>query len=217
MVVVYYKDLQKISGNEAAEEKELKCFKAWLNKNDKVKERILTEPYYRGSKSTCEICFGNISTIGTEDVINKFWGTLQTLDEMMFPNGRVEPCQKEDIPQGAAAAMSVLEANPMFSDMIENVKDTVANLDPNDMGSVIETKEFKKLVKNIQSGLKSGKYKMSDLTGTITDVIGAVQSELNPEMQAMVSSASSMMAAAERGETPDVGKLLAMMKNVSFK
>lgn len=224
MVVAHYKHLQKVTGDEEAENKEVACFRNWLLKNPKVTEQVMSEHFYHGSKTSNVICFTNVLLMGTPEMIDWFWKRLETLESLFFPDGRpaaIEaPAQAEageQMSAGAAAAMAVLEANPMFSDMIDNVKSTVADLDPNDMSSIVESKEFNKLAKNIQMGLKSGKYKMSDLTGTINAVIGSVQNELDPEMKTVVNSAAAMMAAAERGEKPDVGKLLSMMKNVNFK
>jgi hypothetical protein len=112
--------------------------------------------------------------------------------------------------------MAVLESNPIFSDVIDQVKSTVSSMDISDIGSLMESKDFNKLVKNIKSGLNSGKYKMSDLTGTINAVIGSVQNELDPETRNTLSTAASMVSAAERGEQPDVTKLLGMIQNLKF-
>lgn len=227
MVVAHYKHLQKISNNEHAQNVEIAKFKDWLEKNPNISERQLSDPFYHGSNQANVIYFLNVIIMATPETVDWFWKRLEMLESLLFPNGRIqkenEICSssncgdEEPISAGAAAAMSVLEANPIFSDMIDNVKSTVSDLNPNDLGSIIESKEFNKLVKNIQTGLKTGKYKMSDLTGTINAVIGSVQNELDPEMKTVVNSAASMMAAAERGEQPDVGKLLNMMKQVNFK
>lgn len=219
IVVAYYKYLQKISGDSDLEENESNHFKNWLAKNPNVIDKKMTDPFYHGSKKSTVICFLNVILTGTEETIDWFWKRLQKLETIFFPNGRKEEeISKEttETPTGAAAAISVLESNPIFSDMIDNVKSIVADLDPTDAGSILESKEFNKLVKNFQTGLKSGKYKISDLTGPINAVIGSVQNELDPEMKNIVNSATSMISAAERGEEPNVGKLLDMMKNVNF-
>lgn len=218
IVVAYYKYLQKITGDVELEEKEVIHFKNWIAKNPDILEKQMKDPFYHGSKQSTVICFLNVILMGTEETIDWFWKRLQKLETIFFPNGReIEEKSSNEIPTGAAAAISVLESNPIFSDMIDNVKSTVADLDPTDLGSIVESKEFNKLVKNIETGLKSGKYKISDLTGTINAVIGSVQNELDPEMKNIVNSAQSMMSAAEKGEQPNIGKLLDMMKNVNFK
>jgi len=217
MVVAHYKHLQKITGDEEAENRETVCFRNWLLKNPKIADHHMDDHFYHGSKASNVICFTNVLLMGTPETIDWFWKRLEALDTIFFPNGHIDTTPNGEMSAGAAAAMAVLEANPMFSDMIDNVKSTVADLDPNDMSSIVESQEFNKLAKNIQMGLKSGKYKMSDLTGTINAVIGSVQNDLDPEMKTVVNSAAAMMAAAERGEKPDVGKLINMIKNVNFK
>lgn len=218
-VVTYLKHLQKIQSDEGKREKEVECFKNWLLKNP-IGDRVLTDPVYPGTKLSCSIYFEAIFEKVDDSLKLEIWNKLSEIELMIFPSGRPKIEEKkvaDDVSPGAAAALSILEQNPVFSDVLDNVKSIVGELDPNDMSSVMESENFGKMLKTIKRGIQSGKYKISDLTGTINAVVNSVQDELDPEMRMTVSTATAMMADAEAGGRPDVGKLLQMMKSINPK
>jgi nitrous oxide reductase len=220
MVVLYQRHLQKIGSDETLQDAEIDHFKKWMLKNPDVLSKTLKEPYYSGSKLSATIYFGNVLELGSEGTIDAFWKRLAELETVLFPEGRPAVPQKSETTVGAddaAAAMAILEDNPIFADVIDTVKSTVANINPDDIGSIMETKDFNKLIGTIRSGIKSGKYKISDLCGTVNSVIACVQDKLDPETKDVLSSATTMMAAAERGEQPDVQKLMGMIKKMNLK
>jgi hypothetical protein len=223
MIATYLKHLQKL--NDSEQESEVGCFRKFILKNPNICDRQLTDTYYYGTKPASPIFFGNLFALGSTELVDEFWTKITGIERSLFVNGRPEPEPVSESTDGsgaiggsstAASVMAVLESNPIFSDVIDQVKSTVSSMDVNDIGSLLESKDFNKLVKNIKSGLTSGKYKMSDLTGTINAVIGSVQNELDPETRNTLSTAASMVSAAERGEQPDVQKLMGMIQTLKF-
>lgn len=220
MIVSYMKHLEKnCNGDENAEAKEVNAFKAWLLENPQFP--TITSFYYKSSKPT--ICLSNVYTIGSEEVIAQFEANLKEINDLIFPDGRPEIVVKdtlseEEMSPGVASAMAAIGNNPVFSGLLENIKEVVADTDIiNDPSSILGNKSFKVLLKNIRDGIDTGTYKLADISSTINTVIGSVQHELDGEMSSVMSEAVGMMAAAERGQQPDVGRLMDLLKNVNFK
>lgn len=211
-IIVYNRYLTKISTDEAAQSQEVKCFTSWLLQNPDIATETLTSKSYTGS-STPIVDFTHIFAHGTPETIEWFWNRMKKLEELIFPNGRPE-VKDEPMPSGAAAALAVLENNPLFAGMIENIKSTVADLNPDDMGSIMQAPAFQKFAKDIRYGIQSGKYQIGDLMDTIKSVIESIQNDVDPETKSILTSASSMMTAAEKGEQPDINALIGLMKNL---
>jgi hypothetical protein len=111
--------------------------------------------------------------------------------------------------------LALLESNPIFANVLESVKSSAANFDFNDIESIVGSKEVLNIVQQVQSNIKSGSYSVPDLMATLGAVIGTIHDELDPEWQNVASSAVSMVKAAERGETPDVNELYALIQNIN--
>jgi hypothetical protein len=79
----------------------------------------------------------------------------------------------------------------------------------------METKSFKTLLKNLQKSLESGKFKLSDISSTVHKVAGFVKDELPDDMNSVISEAIGIMAAAERGQQPDINRVMELLKTVS--
>ena len=217
MIVSYLKHLQKNSGDFAAEDREVKAFTEWLLENPNLP--TLTSAFYKSSKPT--ICFTNVFSASAE-VIEQFNKNLKEIESLIFPDGRPDPPPKAavanpDVTPGVASAMAAIEGNPVFSGLMDNIKEVVADTDVvNDPSSIMENKNFKVLLKNIQRGIDSGKYKLSDISSTINTVVGSVQPELDDEMSSVMTEAVGMLAAVENGQQPDVGRILELLKTVKF-
>ena len=214
MVVSHLKHLQKCSGNTASEDKELSLFKAWLTENPNLPK--IEQPFYK-SKTT--ICFTNVYSLASEEVIKNFESKLLAIESLIFPDGRPVVAENtiENVTPGVSAALAEIEQNPVFSGLMENIKSTVADTDiMSDPEAILENKNFKSLLKNIQGGLKSGKFKLSDITSTIHSVIDSISGDLNPETKDVLTTAMGMMSAAEQGQQPDVSKILDMMKSIQM-
>ena len=230
MVVSYYKHLQKCAGNNDAESKEISRFVSWMKENPDLPK--ISQPYLN-SKMT--VCFTNVYSTAAPDVIGKFESKLVEIKEvfkelvLFSPSAQAANANatatatvpfkinESEVTPGVANAMAEIQRNPAFSDLIDNIKATVEDTDiQNDPSGVLENENFQKLLKNIQGGLKSGKFKISDLTSTIHNVIGSVQDELDPETREVVTSAVGMMNEAENGQQPNIGKIVDMLKNLNF-
>lgn len=214
MIVSYLKHLQKCSGDLKAEDKEVSAFKEWLLENPQLP--TLSNPFYKSSKPT--VCFSNVFALGSEAVVEQFKNNLKEIENLVFPTGRPTPAAANpEMTPGVASAMAAIEGNPVFSGLLENIKDVVADSDVvNDPSSIMENKNFKVLLKNIQRGIESGKYKLSDISSTINTVVGSVQNELDDEMSSVMTEAVGMMSAVERGQQPDIGRIMELLKTVNF-
>lgn len=220
MIVSYLKHLQKCSGNPLLEEKEINAFKEWLKENPQLP--TLSSQFYKSSKPT--ICFKNVYDLGSDVVVEQFKTNLREIESLIFPEGRPLPIEKSVSPTdpemtpGVASAMAAIEGNPIFSSLLDNIKDVVSDSDvANDPSSIMENKNFKVLLKNIQRGIDSGKYNLSDISSTINAVIGSVQNELDDSMSSVMSEAVGMLSAVERGHQPDIGRIMELLKTINFK
>lgn len=217
MIVSYLKHLQKCEGDKIAEDKEVEAFRLWLLTNPNIP--TIDNPYYKSSKQT--ICFSNVHSLAKEDVVADFEKNLGEIEHTIFPDGRPAPVEgavaAEDLTPGVASAMAAIESNPVFSGLLDNIKNVVADTDVvNDPSSIMDNKNFKVLLKNIQNGIERGKYNLSDITSTIHTVIGSVKSELDDDMNNVMEEAVGMMSAAEQGQQPDVGRIMELLKTVNF-
>jgi len=203
MVVSQLKHLQKRT--DAIVSKEITCFKSWLIKNQNIPDRILDHPLYITSKHP--IYFEEVTKCTMVDTVEAFWAKLIEINNIAFPDGK--PTEEQTQQVATDTALSMLEQNPLFSEIIDDIKSTVADSSESlDLSKIIESKSFGKVVKNLQQGLKSGKYKPSDLTSTVRDIVGVMSSELDSEAKDSVNTAVSIMDSAERGEQVDINKLV---------
>lgn len=215
MVVSHGKHLEKCRGNEQQESREVAQFKAWLLENPDVPK--LSNPFYKSSKTT--ICFSNVYASDSALVV-QFEQKLVEIEQLLFPSGRPQPEPAGAVAAtespGVAAAMAEIEKNPVFSGLLESIKATVADTDVlNDPSQVLENKNFKTLLKSIQSGIKTGQFKITDLTSTIHNVIGSVRSELDPEVNSVLGKAVEIMNDAEQGKQPDIGEIMGLLKSLN--
>jgi hypothetical protein len=211
MVVSVLKYLEKLSDDRI--EKEVERFRNWLLTNPRVLDRSLDNTLF---ESKHVICFDNILNSGNTELINTFWNNLSTCEFTIFDNGRPKQ-EKVEKESESDEAMAILESNPMFADVLTDLKSTVANVDPNDIiGSVVGTKEFNKLVKTMKSGIASGKYKMSDISGSISSVVNAVQNKLDPKTKSAVYDAISLINDVENGKEPNFEKVMALAKDFNI-
>jgi len=215
MVVTYLKHLQNCS-NLQSKNKEVRAFKSWLLENTSLP--VITSPYYKSSKPN--ICFLNVYSIGNDATIKNFETNLMNIERLIFPDGR--PVQEESATEanqmtpGAAAAMAAIESNPALSGLITSIKDVIANVDmSNDPSDIMENPKFKILLQNIQKGFANGNYKLEDITATIHSILGSVKDELDDNMASAMSEAVGMMTAAQRGQTPDINRIMDLLKVVS--
>jgi hypothetical protein len=217
----YYKHLQKIESSPDKEAVEVECAKHFLIQNPSLRDRVLDENTMNTGKSSlvCGICFENVFTLGSEEMIEAFWSSLFTLEDILFPDGKPEP-PLDGSPEGAEGGgpMSVLENNPVLKDVIDQVKTTAACMGPDDdITTIFQSPSFSKIVKTIKGNLEKGKYKLSDITGTITNVLGSINTgEMDETSKNALNTISGAMAMAEQGQAPDMTGLMDMVSNLKF-
>jgi len=222
MIVAYHKFLQKIGDDVDQQRREISAFAKYLLKNNKINERVLDDEYYYGTKAGSPIFFGNVFASASTELIEEFWTKLIAIEKSIFPAGRPAPSDSATGTDGAAAGsneaavMAIVESNPVLSELVDQFKSIRSSVDVNDFGSILASQDFNRLAQTVGSGIHSGKYKMSDLTGTINAVIECVQNDLDPEARSTVNSAVSIMHAAERGEQPDLSKLMGIIQSLKL-
>lgn len=181
---------------------EVECMKQFLINNPRLNERIFDDDTYRGTKPG-DLYFKNIS-IASDELINIFWENIFNLERILFPNGKPE--KQEQNPEITA----LLNKNPILGDLMSDLM--TSDIDTSsDITSIIGTPAFSNLLAKIQTGFTSGKYKLSDLTKTVTDVAEATldnENDINPDTRKMFTAISDTMQAAERGETPNLANLI---------
>lgn len=224
VVVAYAKHLQKISDDESAVEKEIDHFRAWLTKNPRLAERLIDDPFYVSSKHSIVVSFQNVVDVAAPDVSATVWESIGRLDSYFFPFGhpstetRMETDDEATPTTGASAALAILEDDPLFSEVVKSVKSVAETLDPNDIGSMIESEEFNGWMNKIGSGLRNGTYKPKDLTKTLRSVLGTIPVEdLGPDMKDLFDTASTVINSAENGKQPDITRLMTLINKAVTK
>lgn len=209
----YIKHLGKIDSHPEKQTTELDRMKDFLIQNPSVRDRILEENTFIPGKGT-HICFENVFKLGSAELIEEFWTKLIQLEEVLFPDGKPEPLEEGAI----GGPMNILENNPVFKDVIDQVKLTAAMMGPDDdITNIFQSPEFSKIVKTIKGNLDNGKYKLSDITGTITEVLGSINTgEMDDTSKEALSTISGAMASAERGQAPDMTGIMNMVSNLKL-
>lgn len=204
MVVTYNKYLKDLS--DELQNKEVECFKAFLIQNQTLHECVFTcSSFKTGKKSGLVLDMTNFIQ-GTDEQVEKFWTDICELEKIMFPNGKPQNIDTKNKLQGA---FETLESNPLFAGVIDQIKSSINNMgDVSDIESIMMSPDFKHIVDNIKGGLSSGKYKLKDLTSIIEEIVKVVQHDLDPETQETLQTVSSGIQAVERGEAPDMNKIL---------
>lgn len=221
MIVSHLKYLKRNINDESAQKIELDRFRSWMLTNPNILDRQLANTIYK-TKTT--FCFDNVLKLASKDVIDTFWNNLANLEMTIFASGR----PKENIVSidgasagsskngggGADAALAIIESNPMFSELLGNIKSKfTANSDPVDFVELMKSKDVKKIMKSLSAGIASGKYNISELKTTVTSIVDSVKDELDENTLNTVNDAVSIISSAEKGESINVNKLFDMVHN----
>lgn len=221
MIVTYVsKHLKTLDEN--AQLKEVEYFRRFIILNPDIKNKKFTNPDFKTGKQSLTLAMDNFLFGSETQQINSFWEKLINLENILFPDGKPSLAANTPNPSGQATgiegAMALLETSPVFSDVIEQVKASVANMgDSVDVNSIMEMPDFKQMVESIKYGLTSGKYKLKDLTSTVGTIIDSVQDSLDEETRNTLKTVTDTMHAVERGEQPDVAQLVKVVSNLKIK
>lgn len=221
-MIVTYVNKHLASLDENAKLKEVAYLRDFMIRNPDIKDRLFTNPNFRTGKQSLTLAMDNF-LIGSTEQIDTFWEKLIELENILFPNGRPKPeetsSEASSSPtSGISGAMALLETSPVFSDVIDQVKASVANMGDNvDINSIMEMPDFKQMVESIKSGLTSGKYKLKDLTTTVGTIINSVQDDLDEETRNTLKTVTDTMYAVERGEQPNMAKIINAVTNLKIR
>lgn len=225
MIVTYVNKYLITLEDENAKFKEINQMRRFLIVNPEIKNKIFTHSDFKTGKQSLTLIMDNF-LVGTQEQIDLFWDKLIQLENILFPDGKPEPpSDKLDTDttastgvSGISGAMALLESSPVFSDVIEQVKASVANMGDNtDINAIMEMPDFKQMVESIKSGLTSGKYKLKDLTTTVGTIINSVQDDLDEDTRETLKAVTDTMNAVERGETPNIARMLNAVTNLKIK
>lgn len=220
MIVTYVNKYLNTLEDENAKFKEINHLRRFLIINPEIKNKIFTHSDFKTGKQSLTLIMDNF-LVGTQEQIDLFWDKLIQLENIIFPDGKPDPpSEKLETPgvSGISGAMALLESSPVFSDVIEQVKASVANMGDNtDINSIMDTPDFKQMVESIKSGLTSGKYKLKDLTTTVGTIINSVQDDLDDDTRETLKAVTDTMNAVERGETPNMARMLNAVTNLKIK
>jgi hypothetical protein len=211
MIVTYNKYLSDLT--EELQTKEVELFQKFLIQNQNLQSKTFDIPVFKtGKKSGLTLDMNNFIQGEQTDT---FWQELLNLDTAAFPSGKPTdlPIQED----GAQGAFAALERNPLFSGVLEQIRSSVSNIgDSADIESIMSSPDFKHIVDNIRGGLASGKYKLKDLTAIVDEIVKTVQKDLDPETQETLQTVSNSIRAVERGEAPDINKIMGVVSKLKL-
>lgn len=225
MIVTYInKHLQTLSDENKC--KEVEYFRRFMIMNPDIKNKIFSNPDFKTGKQSLTLAMDNF-LIGTDEQIYSFWEKLINLENILFPDGKpidIDESSNNIESSGSSGSggiegmLTLLETSPIFSDVIDQVKSSVANMGENtDITSIMETPDFKQMVESIKSGLTSGKYKLKDLTSTVKTIINSVQKDLDEDTKNTLETVTNVMDAVEHGEQPNTAELMNVVSNLKIK
>lgn len=215
----YIKYLNKLENIEK-QTAEIDQVKTFLIQNPSIQDRMLNKDIFKPGKGPA-IYFENVFKLGNEEIVEHFWTKLIELEHIVFPNGKPEL----ETLEGAAAMsdgrnpMDILEKNPVLKDVINQIKLTAATMGPNDdITNVFQSPEFFNVVKTLKENLLDGKYKLSDITNTINDVLGSINTgEMDDKTKSALDTISETISSVEQGNAPDISKLMNMNLSSELK
>lgn len=220
-IATYLRHLEKIRTDQYECIKEVDCMKRFLLKNRSLtsEEHILDEWYYHGTKTSIPIFFRNVISYGSDIVIETFWTLLLKLRTDLFPDGLPDPSELVPVassgePRSSAEeVMSQLESNPVFAELLPEIKSIVASHESGDIDAATQTKSIGKLINRVKNGLTTGQYNVSDMM-SIVNAIGSIKdSSIDKSALDMVHAASSVITSVQKGERPDIVPLMGIMKD----
>lgn len=214
----YIKFLNKIETNEDKQFIELSRIKDFMIRNPSLRDRILNVNVFKPTKGD-QICFENVFKIGTPELVEEFWRKFIELEDILFPDGKPSLEFLHEEGAGAAGgAISALENNVVLKDVINHVKMTAAAMGPgDDITDIFQSPSFTNIVKTIKGNLDNGKYKLSDITSTINDVLSSINTgDMDENSKVALDTISSAMASAEQGQTPDMTGIMEMVGKLKF-
>lgn len=217
MIITYNKHLKKLT--EDKQTQEVECFRQFLIKNQALRQKVLDCPTYVGTKKVCPIYMQTVLDVGTPEVIDTFWSNLFMVDDLMFPDGKPEaPEEPEEGAAGGDPLLASLEANPVLADIMGQMRESAASINPgDDATSILQSPALGSMVNTIKSGLSNGKYKLADLTKLVTQVMTSMNHDLDADTMETLTEVTNTMGAVERGETPDLSKVMNMVGKLKLQ
>lgn len=217
MIISYVNKYLNMLEDENAKFKEINHFRQFLILNPEIKNKTFTYSNFKTGKQSLTLIMDNF-LVGTQEQIDSFWEKLIQLEIILFPNGKPEPNFETSNVSGISNAMALLESSPVFSDVIDQVKASVANMGDNiDINTIMEMPDFKQMVESIKSGIVSGKYKLKDLTTTVGTIINSVQDDVDNDTREILKTVTDVMNSMEMGEAPNLTTVLNAVTNLKIK
>jgi len=202
---------------EESQFKEVDCFKRFLVQNQRLHENTFDFPEFKTGKKHIIINMLNFLDHKTQVPVSEtFWKELSDLEIIMFPKGKTTD-NSHDIAEssgqssGLQIALSSLESNPLFKGVIDQIKSSVINMEDVTLETIMSSPDFIKTVNNLKMGVINGTYKLKDLTKVVDDIATVIHDETDPENREILQTLTSSIRAVERGETPDMSKIMGIV------
>ncbi len=209
----YLKHLNKLDKPE--QEREVKMFRAYLLENPKVRERVLTVPTYIGTKKVCPIFFTSVLESNKPEVIENFWTNILSLEDIIFPAGRPDV---EATTVDEPGIHPELLSNPILADILELARGTTILTDAQGMSisELTEKPDFAAIVSKVKTGLSSGKYKISDMSQMVNQVVSTMGGEMPDDAKETLKEVTSLIGEVERGGAPDLSGIMKKVGNLKL-
>lgn len=213
-ISIYCKYLKNLKETDKEINKEIDIFKTFLLKNKNIHTKILDRTLYKGSKKNSMIYFDTVLKLSTEEFLEDFWNKLIEIDSFFFPSGKdkiIMPINENENNN----PMSLFENNPLLKDIFSQIQNTASSMKPSDdLGTMFQNPAFESMVSKLRKGLDTGKYKLDDLTTTIGSIINLMKVDTDEETQSTLDVLLNTMNTIEKGDTPDMSKLMDIMNTL---
>ena len=160
------------------------------------------------------IYFDTVLKLSTEEFLEDFWNKLIEIDSFFFPSGKdkiIMPINENENNN----PMSLFENNPLLKDIFSQIQNTASSMKPSDdLGTMFQNPAFESMVSKLRKGLDTGKYKLDDLTTTIGSIINLMKVDTDEETQSTLDVLLNTMNTIEKGDTPDMSKLMDIMNTL---
>ena len=211
----YLKYLTKIKDDKDKQDTEVTCFKTFLKQNPSIADKVLQRPVFITGKLSLDIGFDDIFTLGSPNSNDELWAKLNQMDIICFPDGKPTLKTVQFAPEGP---LEMLESIPILKDVMDQVMLTASSIKPGEnIATVLESPVFLNIVKTMKGNIDSGRYKLSDLTKMLTDVMGSISTaDMDTESKEALNTLVSSMDEQSSVNPPPMDKLLNVIKNMQF-
>lgn len=208
LIVSYIKYLTKLKKDQ--QQNEIDLFKHFMIENQKEAEFDHAE--FITGKSSLSLNMNMFVDVPD------FWTKYAELERIFFPQGKPTKEETKSVETASNAALKMLETNPMFKDIVCQIRSQSEDLTNfSNFGDIINNPEIKNIIEKLKFSISSGQYKIQDLTSTLGTIVESVKGELDEDTCSTLNTVMETVATVERGETIDEEKCLKVLNLLQLK